>query len=73
MNSNNICLWPRVEVLQLIIPALGQLNRGFNSSLAIDAIKHLFLVNSDDKLVPFDKWLITAKNILKWNDNCIKL
>jgi hypothetical protein len=67
-------IWPRIEVLLLVIPSLGHANRGLSTSVVIDAIRHLHQNNGTyEKEVTFDRWLITAKLILKWNDSCIKL
>jgi len=69
----SLFIWPRLEVLQLVIPSLGFLNRGLSTALAIETIRQLYQHRNIDKKIPFDRWLIIAKNNLRWNDSCIKL
>ncbi len=66
-------LWPKSEVLQLVTPQLGSIGRILNNSLALSLISDLrHSVDSRGK-IGFDRWLISAKNNLKWNDHCIQL
>ena len=66
-------LWSRNEVLQLILPAFGQLNRGLSTNNVFDVIKSLYQFQNYDHKISFDRWLLVAKSVLKWNDSCIKV
>lgn len=66
-------LWPRHEVFDLVIPALSQCGRALSQGTIMDVIKHLIRVQSPDHLISFDRWVVVAKETLKWNDACIRL
>jgi hypothetical protein len=41
--------------------------------VVLTTIKELYKVRTPDPQISFDRWLITAKEHLKWNDYCIHL
>ena len=67
-------LWPRQEVLQLVLQQLSHSAKGSltNSNIA-EAIQQFAKVQTPEGTVTFDRWLVVAKNCLKWTDPCIKL
>lgn len=69
----SVVLWPRQEVLQLVIPQLGTVGRKLNANTALNLIKRLAKFQNSDGKISFDRWLVVAKDILRWNDNCIHL
>lgn len=69
----SVVLWPRQEVLQLVIPQLGTVGRNLNANTALNLIKRLAKFQNSDGKISFDRWLVVAKDILRWNDNCIHL
>mmetsp|Transcript_23361 Transcript_23361/g.23555 ORF Transcript_23361/g.23555 Transcript_23361/m.23555 type:complete len:316 (+) Transcript_23361:38-985(+) len=66
-------LWPRHDIFDLIIPALSQCGRQLTHNLVIDVIKQLSRVQTPDHFISFDRWVVVAKDFLKWNDPCIRL
>ncbi len=44
----SVVLWPRQEVLQLVIPQLGSVGRVFNNSTIIDVIQRLSKLQNDE-------------------------
>eukprot|EP01041_Mallomonas_annulata_P003248 gene3248-6428_t len=70
---NRCLLWPRHEVFDLVIPALSQCGRALTNSVVLEVIKQVFKVQTPDHFVSFDRWVIVAKDFLKWNDACIRL
>ena len=68
---SGLILWPRQEVFQLIIPQLGSRNLTFCATSNI--IQKLSKVQSTEGKISFDRWLVAAKDTLKWNDFCIQL
>ena len=67
-------LWPRQEVLQLLTPQLSARVGGATSNALIyDVVRQLGKSQSAEGKVSFDRWLVVAKEHLKWNDSCIKL
>lgn len=68
-----VYLWPKLEILQLVMPSLTQLSRGLQLNQALEVTKQIYASQNYDKNITFDRLLITFKNILKWNDSCIKL
>ncbi len=72
--STIIHIWPRQEVLQLVLPQFSHSNRApLVAATVFDALKHLAQAKTPDGRVSFDRWLITAKSVLKWQDAFIKL
>eukprot|EP01038_Epipyxis_sp_PR26KG_P015941 gene15941-21631_t len=68
-----VLLWPRQEVLQLVVPQLGQIGRPLTHTTAKNLIKRLGKFQTTEGKISYDKWLIVAKENLKWNDSCIHL
>lgn len=66
-------MWPRNEVLQLLIPQLSARASAPSSALICDLVRQLSKAQSAEGKVSFDRWLVAAKEHLKWNDSCIKL
>lgn len=66
-------LWLRQEVFNSVLPNLSYSGRNLANSLVLDVIKQLSKVQTPDHMISFDRWLVVAKDFLKWNDNCIRL
>jgi len=69
----SIVLWPRQEVLQLVIPELGSVGRHLNANTANNLIRRLTKLQTPEGKISFDRWLVVAKEVLRWNDHCIHL
>lgn len=69
----SVVLWPRQEVLQLVLPQLGSVGRNLNANTAINLVKKLAKSQCPEGKLSFDSWLIAAKESLHWNDHCIHL
>ena len=67
-------LWPRQEVLALIITQLSNVGgKVLSNSLVLSVVKQLSRVQSPEGKITYDRWLVVAKDVLKWNDSCIQL
>lgn len=69
-----VTFWPRQEVLQLIIQQLA--NSGgkvLTNELVISVVKQLSKSQTPEGNVSFDRWLVVAKDLLRWNDSCLQL
>ena len=42
-------------------------------NVVMTTVKELYKVRTPDHQISYDRWLITAKEYLKWNDYCIQL
>ncbi|KAJ1423387.1 tubulin binding cofactor C-domain-containing protein [Ochromonadaceae sp. CCMP2298] len=69
----SVVLWPRQEVLQLVIPQLGSVGRHLNANTANNLIRRLTKLQTPEGKISFDRWLVVAKEVLRWNDHCIHL
>ena len=49
------------------------IGRSLSASVVMMTIKELHKVRTPDHQIGYDRWLITAKENLKWNDYCIQL
>jgi hypothetical protein len=63
----------RQEVLQLILSPLATAGRTLTQALAFATIRQLAKVQTPEFKISFDRWLVVAKENLKWNDYCIQL
>lgn len=69
-----VLFWPRQEVLQLVIQQLA--NSGgkiLSNDLVVAVLKQLSKQQTPEGTISFDRWLIVAKEFLRWNDSCLKL
>lgn len=69
-----VTFWPRQEVLQLIIQQLA--NSGgkvLTNELVITVVKQLSKSQTPEGNISFDRWLVVAKDLLRWNDSCLQL
>ena len=69
-----VTFWPRQEVLQLIIQQLA--NSGgkvLTNELVVSVVKQLSKQQSPEGDISFDRWLVVAKELLRWNDSCLQL
>jgi hypothetical protein len=69
-----VVFWPRQEVLQLIIQQLA--NSGgkiLSNELVLSVIRQLAKVQTPEGSISFDRWLVVAKDLLRWNDSCLQL
>lgn len=66
-------LWPRNEVLQLVIPQLSGNGKPLTYDLVFMAVRRLVKCQNPDGMISFDRWLVIAKDILKWNDSVISM
>jgi hypothetical protein len=67
-------LWPRQEVLALTITQLSNVGgKVLSNSLVLAVVKQLSRVQSPEGKITYDRWLVVAKDVLKWNDSCIQL
>jgi hypothetical protein len=66
-------LWPRSEVVQLVIPQLASAGRQLSNKLVLSVISELRGAVTVEGRLSYDRWLIGAKSLLKWNDHCIQL
>lgn len=69
----NLSLSPRQEVLQQLLPPLATAGRTLTPSTVIATIRQLAKVQTPEFKISFDRWLVVAKDNLKWNDYCIQL
>ena len=49
----SMILWPRQEVLQLVIPQLGSVGRNLNANTAINVIRKLTKMQTTDGKIRF--------------------
>ena len=66
-------LCPRTEVFSLVLPGLMLAGRNLTSSAFFCALQDLSRMQTTEHLISYDRWLIVAKEQLKWNDYCILL
>ena len=69
-----VTFWPRQEVLQLIIQQLA--NSGgkvLTNELVVSVVKQLSKQQTPEGDISFDRWLVVAKELLRWNDSCLQL
>ena len=66
-------LWPRQEVLQLVLPQLTSHGKPLTHELVYSISQKLLKNQTPEGLISFDRWLVIAKDMLKWNDNIIRL
>ncbi len=66
-------LWPRQDILALVLPQIATCGRQLTTALTISVMKLLRKYQTPEGKISFEKWLFTAKDRLKWNDSCIKL
>ena len=66
-------LWPRQDILALVLPQIATCGRQLTTALTVSVMKLLRKYQTPEGKISFEKWLITAKDRLKWNDSCIKL
>jgi hypothetical protein len=69
-----VTFWPRQEVLQLIIQQLA--NSGgkvLTNELVFAVVKQLSKLQTPEGNISFDRWLVVAKDMLRWNDSCLQL
>ena len=62
-------LWPRHEVLQLVLPQLVRCG----SKTMLTVVRQLSLQQTPSGQITYDKWLIVGKDLLKWNDYSLQL
>ena len=69
-----VTFWPRQEVLQLTIQQLA--NSGgkvLTNELVVSVVKQLSKLQTTEGDISFDRWLVVAKDLLRWNDSCLQL
>ena len=67
-------LWPRQEVLQLVLPqlVLGG-GKALSNSTVLAVVKQLSRQQSPEGKISFDRWLTVGKILLKWNEYSLQL
>lgn len=71
--DDKILLWPRHEVLQLINPAIPQSGKVLSQGLTVEAVRQLAKMQSADNSISFQQWFLVARDLLRWNENFIRL
>ena len=69
-----VTFWPRHEVFQLVIQQLA--NSGgkvLTNEVATAAVKQLSKLQTPEGNISFDRWLVVAKDFLRWNDSCLQV
>ena len=69
-----VTFWPRHEVFQLVIQQLA--NSGgkvLTNEVATVAVKQLSKLQTPEGNISFDRWLVVAKDLLRWNDSCLQV
>ena len=70
----NLLLWPRQEILQLIIPQLvASGGKTLSVNLVLNVVKQLSKYQTTEGKITFDRWLVAGKDILKWNEYSLQL
>ena len=73
MSRSEELLWPRQETLHLLLPALAHVGVPLTHSVAIRCLRRLLRLKGEVDEVSFERWLVVAKEELRWNDGCVKL
>jgi hypothetical protein len=69
----SVVLWPRQEVLQLVIPQLSTIGKGLHLSTVGELSRKLLELRNSQGKINLPSWLNAARVILKWNDQSIYL
>eukprot|EP01033_Poteriospumella_lacustris_P005533 gene5533-3946_t len=69
----SVVLWPRQEVLQLVIPQLSTIGKGLHLSTIGEISRRLLELRNTGGKISLQAWLIAARSVLKWNDQSIYL
>lgn len=73
-SSSNLCyLWPRHDILQLIIPLFGTSGRPLSLDVAINVSHEIYKVRTPEYTITYTDWLIIVHEHLKWPDACVQL
>jgi len=61
-------LWPRHEVLQLVLPVFSTCGILLTEKIIIEVAKRLMQVENSTGIVTFDQYILISSDVLKWNE-----
>lgn len=74
-NTISAILWPRHEVLQLVLPQLAKATKDGVLSVrtAVEAVRNLVRLQDGNGNLSYDSWVTVCRKNLRWNTTCSQL
>jgi hypothetical protein len=66
-------LWPRHEVLQLVLPVFSSCGTALTNNVIVAVAKRLMQVENSAGVVTFDQFILISSDILKWHETTSQL